>query len=53
MSGVLVRHDALVAQVVEGHGGRLLESMGEGDSTVSVFTGAAEAARAASDLVGG
>lgn len=52
MRGVLVRHDAIVAQVVEGHGGRLLESMGEGDSTVSVFTGAAEAARAASDLVG-
>lgn len=52
MRGVLVRHDAIVARVVEGHGGRLLESMGEGDSTVSVFTGAAEAARAASDLVG-
>ena len=53
MRGILVRHDAIVAEVVEGHGGRLLESMGEGDSTVSVFTGAAEAARAASDLVGG
>jgi WD40 repeat protein/class 3 adenylate cyclase len=52
MRGVLVRHDAIVAQVVDGHGGRLLESMGEGDSTVSIFTGAAEAARAASDLVG-
>jgi WD40 repeat protein/class 3 adenylate cyclase/energy-coupling factor transporter ATP-binding protein EcfA2 len=52
MRAVLVRHDAIVAQVVEGHGGWLLESMGEGDSTVSVFTGAAEAARAASDLVG-
>ena len=52
MRAVLVRHDAIVAQVVEGHGGRLLESMGEGDSTVSVFTGAADAARAASDLVG-
>jgi WD40 repeat protein/class 3 adenylate cyclase len=51
MRGVLVRHDAIVARVVEGHGGRLLESMGEGDSTVSVFTGAAEAARAATDLV--
>jgi WD40 repeat protein/class 3 adenylate cyclase/energy-coupling factor transporter ATP-binding protein EcfA2 len=52
MRGVLVRHDAIVAQVVEGHAGRLLESMGEGDSTVSAFTGAAEAAWAASDLVG-
>jgi WD40 repeat protein/class 3 adenylate cyclase/energy-coupling factor transporter ATP-binding protein EcfA2/predicted Ser/Thr protein kinase len=52
MRGVLVRHDAIVARVVEGNGGRLLESMGEGDSTVSVFTGAVEAARAASELVG-
>jgi WD40 repeat protein/class 3 adenylate cyclase len=52
MRGLLVRHDAIVAQVVEGYGGRLLESMGEGDSTVSVFTGAAESARAASDVVG-
>jgi WD40 repeat protein/class 3 adenylate cyclase/predicted Ser/Thr protein kinase len=51
MRAVLVRHDAMVARVVEGHGGRLLESMGEGDSTVSVFTGATDAARAASDLV--
>ena len=50
MRAVLVRHDAIVARVVEGHGGRLLESMGEGDSTVSVFTGAADAARAASIL---
>jgi WD40 repeat protein/class 3 adenylate cyclase/tRNA A-37 threonylcarbamoyl transferase component Bud32/energy-coupling factor transporter ATP-binding protein EcfA2 len=52
MRAVLVRHDAIVAQVVEGHAGRLLESMGEGDSTVSVFTGAGEAARAASEVVG-
>ena len=52
MRAALVRHDAVVADVVEGHGGRLLESMGEGDSTVSVFTGAADATRAASDLVG-
>ena len=52
MRGVLVRHDAIVARVIEGHRGRLLESMGEGDSTVSIFTGAAEAARAASELVG-
>jgi WD40 repeat protein/class 3 adenylate cyclase len=51
MRAVLVRHDALVAQVVEAHGGRLLESMGEGDSTVSIFTGAASAASAAADLV--
>ena len=52
MRGVLVRHDAIVAHVVEGHCGRVLMSMGEGDSTVSIFTGAADAARAASDLAG-
>ncbi len=51
MRAVLVRHDAIVAQTVDGYGGRLIESMGEGDSTVSIFTGAAQAARAASDLV--
>ena len=52
MRAVLVRHDAIVAQVVEAHGGRLMESMGEGDSTVSIFIGARAAARAASELVG-
>jgi WD40 repeat protein/class 3 adenylate cyclase/energy-coupling factor transporter ATP-binding protein EcfA2/predicted Ser/Thr protein kinase len=52
MRAVLVRHDAIVAQTVEAHGGRLIESMGEGDSTVSIFTGAGAAARAASELVG-
>jgi WD40 repeat protein/class 3 adenylate cyclase/predicted Ser/Thr protein kinase/energy-coupling factor transporter ATP-binding protein EcfA2 len=52
MRAVLVRHDAIIAQVVEGHGGRLIESMGLGDATVSVFTGAADAVRAATELVG-
>ncbi len=51
MRAVLVRHDAIVAQAVEANGGRLIESMGEGDSTVSIFTGAVTAAGAASDLV--
>jgi WD40 repeat protein/class 3 adenylate cyclase/energy-coupling factor transporter ATP-binding protein EcfA2/predicted Ser/Thr protein kinase len=51
MRAVLVRHDAIVAQAVEANGGRLVESMGEGDSTVSIFTGAGAAALAASDLV--
>src|SRR5215218_5051986 len=51
MRAVLVRHDAIVAQAVEAHGGRLIESMGEGDSTVSIFTGAVTAARAAADLL--
>ncbi len=51
MRAVLVRHDAIVAQVVEAHGGRLIESMGEGDSTVSIFTGARTAVGAAAELV--
>ena len=40
MSAALVRHDGILAQVVESHGGRLIKSMGEGDSSVSVFTSA-------------
>jgi len=52
MSAAIARHDAIIAQVVEARGGRLLQSMGEGDSTVSVFVGAGEAARAASEIVG-
>jgi WD40 repeat protein/class 3 adenylate cyclase/tRNA A-37 threonylcarbamoyl transferase component Bud32 len=51
MRAVLVRHDTLVAEVVEAHGGRLIVSMGEGDSTVSIFPSSAGAARAASDLL--
>ena len=37
MADALVRHDELIADAVEAHGGSLIESMGEGDSTVSVF----------------
>src|SRR5215216_5464317 len=51
MGAAIVRHDALIAQVVEARGGRLLQSMGEGDSTVSVFTGAGVAVRAAAEIV--
>ena len=47
MAESLVRHDELIAGVVEAHGGRFLKSMGEGDSTVSVFESAARAVRAA------
>ena len=43
MASALVRHDELIAQAVEAHGGRFLKSMGEGDSTVSVFDTAAHA----------
>jgi class 3 adenylate cyclase/predicted Ser/Thr protein kinase len=52
MGAAVVRHDAIIAQVVEARGGHLIQSMGEGDSTVSVFTGAGEAVRAASEIVG-
>jgi WD40 repeat protein/class 3 adenylate cyclase len=47
MAQALVRHDALIADHVESHGGRFLKSMGEGDSTVSVFDSAALALAAA------
>src|SRR5262249_48255641 len=47
MARALVRHDEIVADVVDAHGGRVLKSMGEGDSTVSVFTSAPQAAAAA------
>ena len=47
MAEALVRHDELIARVVEAHGGRFLKSMGAGDSTVSVFESAAQAVKAA------
>src|SRR5439155_1982282 len=43
MAEVLVRHDELIAECVESRGGRFLKSMGEGDSTVSVFDSAPQA----------
>jgi len=45
MAAALVRHDELIADCVAAHGGRLIQSMGEGegDSTVSVFDSAASA----------
>ena len=49
MAESLVRHDELIASVVESHGGRFVKSMGEGDSTTSVFESAAQALRAAID----
>ena len=42
-----MRHDELIADAVEAHGGSLIESMGEGDSTVSVFDSAPHAVEAA------
>ncbi len=47
MASALVRHDELIAEAVEARGGRFLKSMGEGDSTVSVFDAAANAIEAA------
>src|SRR5215207_7926459 len=47
MAEALVRHDELIADAVEARGGRLIKSMGEGDSTVSVFDSAPAAVEAA------
>ncbi len=47
MAQALVRHDEIIADHVEAHGGRFLKSMGEGDSTVSVFESAPQALGAA------
>jgi WD40 repeat protein/tRNA A-37 threonylcarbamoyl transferase component Bud32 len=52
MGAAMVRHDAIIAQVVETRGGHFIQSMGEGDSTVSVFTSAIDAVLAASAIVG-
>jgi class 3 adenylate cyclase/WD40 repeat protein len=49
MAGALVRHYELIAGVVEANGGHFLESMGEGDSTVSAFESASAAVQAAID----
>ena len=49
MAEALVRHDELIADCVAAHGGRLIGSMGEGDSTVSVFDSAPDAVAAALD----
>jgi WD40 repeat protein/class 3 adenylate cyclase/tRNA A-37 threonylcarbamoyl transferase component Bud32 len=43
MARALVRHDEIIAETVETHGGRFLKSMGEGDATVSVFSAAERA----------
>src|SRR5687767_1892629 len=47
MAEALVRHDEIIAEQVEARGGRVLKSMGEGDSTVSVFESAPPALDAA------
>ena len=37
MAKALVRHEDVIAEVVDAHDGRLLKSRGEGDATLSVF----------------
>ena len=54
MAEALVRNDEIVAAQVEARGGRFMKSVGEGDSTVSVFesaTAALDAAVAAIDAL--
>ncbi|MHB8513131.1 MAG: BTAD domain-containing putative transcriptional regulator [Actinomycetota bacterium] len=46
----LERHDALVLSTITEHGGRLVKSKGEGDSTLSVFRRATDAVAAALEL---
>ncbi len=47
MAEALVRHDEIIAAQVEVRGGQVIKSMGEGDSTVSVFQSAPQALEAA------
>jgi class 3 adenylate cyclase/tetratricopeptide (TPR) repeat protein len=50
MGAALARHQALVARTVAVHAGRLIKRQGEGDSTLSVFSRASDAAAAALSL---
>ena len=47
MPDVLARHDELMRTSVGDHGGLLIKSKGEGDSTFSVFASPVDAASAA------
>jgi class 3 adenylate cyclase len=47
MGAALAQHEAVVAGAVAAHGGHLIKTRGEGDSTVSVFVRASDAAAAA------
>jgi predicted ATPase/class 3 adenylate cyclase len=47
MEVALQRHDRLLAEVIEGHGGVVIASRGEGDSFFAVFTSAVSAVEAA------
>ncbi len=50
MAGALELHDSLIAGAGEAHGGRVLKTKGEGDSTVTVFPRASDAVAAAAAL---
>jgi predicted ATPase/class 3 adenylate cyclase/DNA-binding winged helix-turn-helix (wHTH) protein len=47
MAAALERHDGLIADTAEAHGGRLLKAKGEGDSTLTVYRRASDAVAAA------
>jgi class 3 adenylate cyclase/tetratricopeptide (TPR) repeat protein len=49
MSSSIQRHEELIEAAVNGNGGRLLKSRGEGDSTFSVFSRASDATLAAAE----
>jgi predicted ATPase/class 3 adenylate cyclase len=49
MEVALQRHDRLLAEVIEGHGGAVILSRGEGDSFFAVFHSAVSAVEAAGD----
>jgi predicted ATPase/class 3 adenylate cyclase/DNA-binding winged helix-turn-helix (wHTH) protein len=50
MAAALELHDELIAHTMQAHGGRLLKTKGEGDSTVTVFRRASDAVAGAVEL---
>ena len=50
MAASLQLHDELIERSAEAHGGRLLKTKGEGDSTLSVFPRASDALACAAEL---
>jgi class 3 adenylate cyclase/tetratricopeptide (TPR) repeat protein len=50
MGAALARHELLVAEAVASHGGQLIKTRGEGDSTLSVFGRASDGAAAAVEI---
>jgi len=51
MGEAVARHEELIAEAVQAHGGRFVKGMGEGDSTTSVFESASDAVAAAVDAI--